>query len=301
MGKDLFDAFGAAREVFEEIDEALGRKLSKIVFEGPADELTLTQNAQPALMAVSLAVTRVLKAEAGFDVGPGAAFVAGHSLGEYSALCAADCLNLSDTAVLLEKRGQAMQRAVPVGEGAMIAVLGLDFDAAAEVAALAAQEIGGDAVCATANDNGAGQVVLSGHTAAIARAAELAVENGAKRAMDLPVSAPFHCSLMSPAAEEMATALAEVTIAPPKAPLIANVTAQPVSDPDQIRGLLIEQITSMVRWRETIEFLAPNGVETVVELGAGKVLSGLARRINRDLKPITVSGPADIETFVKTI
>ena len=301
MGKDLAEAFGAAREVFEEIDDALSDKLSKLMFEGPIEDLTLTQNAQPAIMGVSLAVVRVLKQEFGVDIASAAQFVAGHSLGEYSALAAADAIDLTTTARLLRRRGEAMQRAVPVGEGAMSALLGIEPDQAAKVTAEAVEKLGSGAVCAVANDNGGGQVVISGSAEAVKTAGELAVEQGAKRAMPLPVSAPFHCSLMQPAADEMAEALEQVTIAPPKVPVIANVTVEPVSDPAQIQALLVEQVTAMVRWRETISFLKPNGVETAVEVGAGKILTGMAKRIDRELTLVNVGTPDQIEDFAKSL
>ena len=297
MGRDLAESFAAAREVFEEVDEALNEKLSALMFEGPSDTLTLTQNAQPALMAVSLAVVRVLEREAGFDVARHAAYVAGHSLGEYSALAAAGALGVADTARLLRKRGQAMQRAVPVGEGAMAALLGVELDAAKAIVADAAQ----GEVCAAANDNGGGQIVISGHKAAVERAMALATERGVKRAMPLPVSAPFHSPLMAPAAREMEEALAQVALKPPRVPVIANVTAAPVSDPETIRGLLVEQVTGMVRWRETVESFKGLGVTETVELGTGKVLSGLAKRIDRELATASVGTPADIEAFAKTL
>jgi [acyl-carrier-protein] S-malonyltransferase len=297
MGKDLAAAFAVAREVFQEVDEALKQTLSALMFEGPADTLTLTQNAQPALMAVSLAVMRVLERELGFSFGTHAAYVAGHSLGEYSALAAAGALPLADTARLLKRRGQAMQRAVPVGEGAMAALLGIEIDGAKKLAEAAAQ----GQICAIANDNGAGQVVLSGTKAAIERAIALAPEHGVKRAMPLPVSAPFHSPLMVPAAREMEEALAGVTIAPPKVPVIANVTAEPVSDPERIRRLLVEQVTGLVRWRESVERFKGLGVTEIVEAGAGKVLTGLAKRIDRDLTAVAIGLPAEIEAFGKTL
>lgn len=297
MGRDLAVAFAAAREVFEEVDEALKQKLSKLMFEGPESELTLTANAQPALMAVSLAAVRVLEREAGIDLPKAAAFVAGHSLGEYSALAAARAIGLSDAARLLRKRGEAMQKAVPVGEGAMAALLGLDLDKAVEVAREAAQ----GEVCDAANDNAPGQVVVSGSRAAIERAVEIAKAKGGKRAIMLPVSAPFHCALMKPAADAMEEALAAVTIAPPRVPLVANVTAQAVSDPESIRKLLVQQVTGLVRWRESVLFLKQQGVTTLVEAGAGKVLTGLVRRIDPELAGISIQGPADIEGFVKTL
>ncbi|MFZ5736572.1 MAG: ACP S-malonyltransferase [Pseudomonadota bacterium] len=290
MGKALADAFPAAQAVFDEVDAALGEKLTAIIWEGPAETLQLTENAQPALMAVSLATIRVLEAEAGVSVGGDAAFVAGHSLGEYSALAAAGSLTVSDTARLLRIRGQAMQKAVPVGIGAMAALLGLDYDTAVAVAAEAAQ----GQVCQAANDNGGGQVVVSGHKDAVERAVEIAKGKGAKRAMLLPVSAPFHCSLMQPAAEAMAEALAGVTIKAPAAPLVANVLASPITDPDDIRRRLIEQVTGTVRWRESVAFMASQGVTQFLEIGAGKVLSGLVKRIADGAIGISVGGPNDI-------
>ncbi|WP_404384945.1 ACP S-malonyltransferase [Caenispirillum salinarum] len=297
MGKDLAEAFQAAREVFEEVDEALSQNLSKLMFEGPESDLTLTENAQPALMAVSLAVVRVLEREGGMDLAKVAAVVAGHSLGEYSALCAAGALEVGDTARLLKTRGQAMQKAVPVGEGAMAALLGLDIDDARAVAEEAAQ---GEVVTA-ANDNAPGQVVVSGHKAAVERAIEIAKEKGAKKAVLLPVSAPFHCPLMRPAADAMAQALANVDIRAPRVPLVPNVTTQPTTDPSAIRELLVEQVTGAVRWRESVLAMKGMGVEELVELGSGKVLTGLARRIDRSLSATAVNGPADIEAFLKTI
>ncbi len=297
MGRDLDGAFAAAREVFEEVDEALRQKLSRLMFEGPEAELTLTENAQPALMAVSLAAMRVLEREAGLDLTRHVGFVAGHSLGEYSALAAARSLSLTDAARLLKRRGLAMQRAVPVGIGAMAALLGLDLDAARAVAEEAAQ----GQVCAVANDNGAGQVVVSGDKAAVERAVAIAATKGAKRSIMLPVSAPFHCPLMAPAAREMAEALAEVQLREPYVPLVANVTAAPVSEPDEIRRLLVAQVTGLVRWRESVLAMKQAGVHELVELGAGRVLSGLAKRIDRDLATVSIGGPAEIETFAKTL
>jgi [acyl-carrier-protein] S-malonyltransferase len=290
MGKALADAFPAAKAVFDEVDAALGEKLTEVIWNGPAETLQLTENAQPALMAVSLATLRVLETEAGFDVGRDAAFVAGHSLGEYSALAAAGSLTISDTARLLRTRGLAMQRAVPVGVGAMAALLGLDFEAATAVAEEAAQ----GQVCQAANDNGGGQVVVSGDKTAVDRAVEIAKAKGAKRAMLLPVSAPFHCRLMQPAADAMAQALAEVTIKAPAAPLVANVLAQPVTSPEEIRRLLVEQVTGTVRWRESVAFMAGQGVTHFFEIGAGKVLSGLVKRITDGATGLAVGAPADI-------
>lgn len=290
MGKALADAFPVAKAVFDEVDAALGEKLTAVIWDGPAETLQLTENAQPALMAVSLATLRVLETEAGFDVGRDAAFVAGHSLGEYSALAAAGSFSISDTARLLRTRGLAMQKAVPVGVGAMAALLGLDFDAATAVAEEAAQ----GEVCQAANDNGGGQVVVSGDKAAVDRAVEIAKAKGAKRAMLLPVSAPFHCRLMQPAADAMAQALAQVTIKPPAAPLVANVLARPVTSPEDIRRLLVEQVTGTVRWRESVAFMASQGVSHFIEIGAGKVLSGLVKRIADGAVGVAVGGPNDI-------
>jgi [acyl-carrier-protein] S-malonyltransferase len=290
MGKAVAGEFPAARAVFEEIDAALGEKLTDIIWNGPAEALQLTENAQPALMAVSLAMLRVLETEAGFSVGRDAAFVAGHSLGEYSALAAAGSLSISDTARLLRTRGLAMQKAVPVGVGAMAALLGLDFDAAVGVANEAAQ----GQVCQAANDNGGGQVVVSGDKAAVERALEIAKTRGAKRAMLLPVSAPFHCRLMQPAADVMADALADVTIRQPVSPLVANVVASPISNPDEIRRRLIEQVTGTVRWRESVAYMASHGVTRFFEIGSGKVLSGLVKRIAEGVVGISVGGPNDL-------
>jgi [acyl-carrier-protein] S-malonyltransferase len=297
MGRELADAFRAARDTFEEVDEALKQNLSRLMFDGPEGDLTLTENAQPALMAMSLAAMRVLAVEGGFDMKRHVAFVAGHSLGEYSALAAAGAFTVADAARLLKRRGRAMQRAVPVGVGAMAALMGIELDAAREIAAEAAQ----GEVCSTANDNGAGQVVVSGHKAAVERAAAAAVERGAKRAIMLPVSAPFHCPLMAPAAAEMAEALAEVNVREPVVPLVANVTASAVSDPDTIRRLLVEQVTGLVRWRESVLYMKEQGAHELVEIGAGRVLSGLARRIDREISASSVGAPAEIETFLKTL
>lgn len=298
MGKELADAFSVARDVFGEVDEALSQNLTKIMFEDPNDELILTENAQPALMAVSLAVSRILESEGGFKLADHCTMVAGHSLGEYSALAAMGAFSLGDTARLLKIRGKAMQAAVPVGQGAMAACLGLSMEDAQSVAEEAAQ---GDEVCTAANDNAPGQVVLSGSKAAIDRALPLAKEKGAKRSVLLPVSAPFHCSLMQPAADAMAEALGNVEIQAPRVQLIANVSAQSVSNPDDIRKLLVEQVCGSVRWRESVLFMKEQGVEQLVELGTGKVLSGLARRIDRSLKGVAINNPADIETFLATL
>ena len=295
MGREVAEAFTVAKEVFEEVDEALKQNLSKLMFEGPDDELVLTENAQPAIMAVSLAVMRVLSEEGGIDLSETAAFVAGHSLGEYSALAAAGCLSVTDTAALLKTRGRAMQEAVPLGEGAMAALMGLDLETARAVA----EEAAGTDVCTTANDNAPGQVVVSGTAAAIDRAVEIAKAKGAKRAIMLPVSAPFHCALMASAADVMADALAGVSMAPLPVPLVANITAQPVTEPDEIRHLLVEQVTGMVRWRECVLTMKELGVDTMVEIGAGKVLSGLGRRIDADLGGMSVGTPETIEEFLK--
>jgi [acyl-carrier-protein] S-malonyltransferase len=298
MGADLAEAFTTAREVFQEVDDALGQKLSALMKDGPIETLTLTENTQPALMAVSVAVSRTLEREFGVSV-ERASFVAGHSLGEYSALCASGALTLADTARLLRRRGQAMQRAVPVGEGAMAALIGPKTDVAlAEAAAIAGAEVG---VCTVANDNNAGNVVISGSAAAVARAIEKAKELGA-RAIPVNVSAPFHCPLMQPAADEMAEALAEVTIAAPRTFLVANVTARPTNDPEAIRRQLVEQVTGRVRWRESIEWLAAEGgVTRFAELGAGKVLTGMVKRIAPDAEGVAVGAPADLEAFAKSL
>ena len=293
MGKALADNFAPARQVFAEVDEALGEKLSQTIFEGPQDTLTLTQNAQPALMAVSLAVMRVLGAEAGLDLARDAKFVAGHSLGEYSALAAAGTFTIADTARLLRTRGQAMQKAVPVGVGAMAALLGLDYDAATAVAAEAAQ----GEVCQAANDNGGGQVVVSGNKAAVERAVEIAKGRGAKRAMLLPVSAPFHCTLMQPAAEVMAEALGNVQVKAPVVPVVANVKASALSDPAAIVKALVEQVTGTVRWRESVAYMAAEGVTQFYEVGAGKVLSSLVKRIADGASASAIGTPDDVAAF----
>jgi [acyl-carrier-protein] S-malonyltransferase len=294
MGKELADAFACAREVFEEIDDALDQELSAIMWGDDPDTLTLTENAQPALMAVSLGVMAVLEREAGIKVGERAAFVVGHSLGEYSALAAAGVFSLADTARLLKTRGRAMQKAVPVGEGAMAALLGLDLEKSRAVA----DEASRGEVCEIANDNAPGQVVLSGHKTAIDRAVEIARTAGARRAILLPVSAPFHCSLMEPAARAMEAALGETVMSAPAVPLIANISASPVTSPEAIREGLVAQVTGTVRWTESVGRLSGEGVDTLVELGAGKVLTGLARRINRNLKASAIGTPADIEAFL---
>jgi [acyl-carrier-protein] S-malonyltransferase len=296
MGKALSEAFAPAREVFEEVDAALGEKLSAVMWQGPADKLMLTENAQPALMAVSLATIRVLEAEAGIDIARDAKFVAGHSLGEYSALAAAGSLTISDAARLLRIRGSAMQKAVPVGEGAMAALIGLSLDEAAAVAAEAA-EAAQDEVCQAANDNGAGQVVISGSKAAVERAIEIAKSKGAKRTMLLPVSAPFHCALMHPAAAAMAEALSRVEMKAPVVPVVANVLAKPVTDPSEIVRCLVAQVTGTVRWRECVSYMAQNGVTTFYEIGAGKVLTGLVKRIAEKASATAIGAPEDIAAF----
>ncbi len=299
MGKALAEAFGPARLVFEEVDDALGQKLTKLMFEGPEGDLTLTENAQPALMAVSIAVLRVLETEGKFRLADKASYVAGHSLGEYSALAAAGAFTLADTARLLKLRGQAMQKAVPVGEGAMAALLNFDLTRAQKVARQAAEET--KLVCAVANDNDPSQVVISGAREAVERGGALALEAGAKRSVMLPVSAPFHCPLMQPAADAMAEALAKVDIRMPMVPVIANVTAQPVSDPATIRKLLVEQVTGTVRWRESVQTMKNLNVSHVFELGAGKVLAGLVKRIDKEIESLSVGQPADIEAALKSL
>jgi [acyl-carrier-protein] S-malonyltransferase len=293
MGKALAETFAPARDVFAEVDAALAERLSDIIWNGPQETLMLTQNAQPALMAVSLAAMRVLETEAGVKLDRDAAFVAGHSLGEYSALAAAQALTITDAARLLRARGLAMQKAVPVGAGAMAALIGLEYDAAKAVAT----EAGGAEVCAAANDNGGDQVVLSGNKAAVERAVELAKTRGAKRAMLLPVSAPFHCALMQPAADAMAEALAKVSVKSPCVPLVANVLAQPISDPATIVKSLVEQVTGTVRWRESVAFMAQAGVTTFYEVGAGKVLTGLIKRIAPGAQASAIGTPDDVTRF----
>ncbi|MGH6662177.1 MAG: ACP S-malonyltransferase [Rhodospirillales bacterium] len=297
MGREVAAAFPAACEVFEEIDDTLGQKLSKLMFEGPEDELTLTENAQPAIMAVSLAVMRVLARDGGLNLAASADYLAGHSLGEYSALAAGGSLGLADTARLLKIRGRAMQQAVPVGQGAMAALMGLDLDAADAVAKEAAL----GEVCQAANDNAPGQVVVSGSAGAVARAVDIAKSKGAKRAIMLPVSAPFHCALMAPAADAMADALAKVAMSPLAVPLVANVTAQPVTAPAEIRRLLVEQVTGVVRWRESVLYMKEQGVTHIVEIGAGRLLAGLCKRIDGDLDCVSVGTPETIEEFLKTL
>jgi len=302
MGKDLAAAFAAARLLFEEVDDALSQKLSKLMFEGPGDQLTLTENAQPALMAVSLAVVRVLESEAKMDLRKVTKLVAGHSLSEYSALAAAGAFSVADAARLLKIRGRAMQEAVPVGQGAMCALLGAELAQAQELADAAAPTPEGKReVCTPANDNGGGQVVLSGHATAIDRATKLAPEKGIRRAMKLNVSAPFHCSLMQPAADAMAEALGKTMPRNPAVPLIANVTASHVSDGATIKDLLVKQVTAMVRWRESVLAMKAMGCDTLVELGSGKVLTGLTPRIDKELAASAVGTPADVEAFAKTL
>ncbi|GAB0115087.1 ACP S-malonyltransferase [Acidisoma sp. C75] len=303
MAQDLAAAFPTARDVLGEVDETLKQKLSKLMFEGPAEELTLTENTQPALMAVSLAVLRVIEQEGGRRLSETAVLVAGHSLGEYSALAAAGSLSIAETTRLLRLRGSAMQRAVPPGEGAMAALLGTDLEQAQAICAEAATdpETGRRELVQPANDNGGGQVVISGHKAAVERAVEAAKARGVKRAMLLPVSAPFHCGLMAPAADAMAEALAEAGLMAPAVPLIANVTAAKATDPVEIRKLLVEQVTGMVRWRESVLAMAAMGVTQFVELGAGRVLSGLVRRILPEAEALSIGTPAEIENFLKTL
>jgi [acyl-carrier-protein] S-malonyltransferase len=296
MGKDLADAYPEARAVFEEVDEALGQKLSDIMWSGPEETLTLTANAQPALMAVSIATMRVLEAR-GLNLADKVAYVAGHSLGEYSALCAAGTFSLSDTAKLLRIRGDAMQSAVPVGQGAMAAIIGLEHG---DVEAICA-EAKAEGVCQIANDNGGGQLVISGSKGAVEKAAALATEKGAKRAIMLPVSAPFHSDLMAPAADAMRHALAKVEKKSPVVPVIANVRAAPVSDAEEIAQLLVTQVTGQVRWRETVEWFGANGVTTLYEIGSGKVLTGLARRIDKNISGVAVNTPADIDAAIAAI
>lgn len=298
MGKDLADTFATARAVFEEVDDALSQKLSQLMWDGPEADLTLTENAQPALMATSLAVARVIEAETGKRLADLGVAVAGHSLGEYSALAAVGALTVSDTARLLKRRGQAMQKAVPLGTGAMAALLGVEISVAQEIAEAAAQ----GEVCDIANDNGGGQVVLSGTAGAIARAVAFAPTKGVKRALPLPVSAPFHCRLMQPAADTMADALADVAMVSPSLPVVINVTARPEQDTDKLRRSLVEQVTGRVRWSESISHMANvMGISQFVELGSGKVLTGLVKRIAKDATGLSISGPADIEAFLKTL
>lgn len=295
MGKELAEAFPVAKEVFQEVDETLSQKLSSLMWSGDESDLNLTENTQPALMAVSVAVSRVILSESGKSLSDYASYVAGHSLGEYSALASAESFTLADTARLLKLRGQAMQRAVPVGKGAMAAILGLDFEEVQKIAS----EVSNSESCEAANDNSVGQVVVSGHKGAVAAAVSLATERGAKRAVELPVSAPFHSTLMAPAAEEMRQALMDVDLKSPAVPLIANVLADETSDPEQIKDLLVKQVTGTVRWRESVLTMSEKGVTRLVELGAGKVLSGLARRIDKELETVSVETPEQIEAFLE--
>ena len=297
MGADLAAAFSTARDVFGEIDEALKQNLSKLMREGPESELVLTENAQPALMAVSLAVVRILEKDGGKSLPTMASHVAGHSLGEYSALAAAGSLKVADAARLLKLRGRSMQKAVPVGVGAMAALLGIELEAAMAACAEAAQ----GEVVTVANDNGGGQVVVSGHKDAVERAIEAAKARGCKRGMMLPVSAPFHCPLMQPAADAMKAALEEVSLLPPRVPLVANVLASEISDPSAIKLRLVEQVTGLVRWRESVQYMKAKGVEVLVECGTGKVLSGLVKRIDKDMTGLALNSPGDIEAFIKTL
>jgi len=298
MGKDLADAFVEAKEVFAEVDDALSQKLSTLMFEGPEDQLNLTENTQPALMAHSLAVAKILRKQGGIKFEEVCGFMAGHSLGEYSALTTAGALELAQTAKLLKVRGKAMQKAVPIGVGAMAAILGLDLPDVQAVAKRATADSTKEVVCQAANDNSDGQVVVSGHTGAVQLAINYATEAGAKRAILLPVSAPFHCSLMAPAAQEMAYALADTVIRPPFVPIVSNVTAKAVTEPSDIRRLLVDQITGMVRWRESVQFMKAQGVTEMVELGAGKVLAGLVKRIEKDIACESVGTPEGIEALI---
>ncbi len=305
MGRDLAAAFASAREVLQEVDDVLKQKLSKLMFEGPAETLTLTENAQPALMAMSMAVLRTLEREGGFVLRDRASVVAGHSLGEYTALAAAGAFSIADAALLLRRRGEAMQRAVPLGEGAMAALIGVEMADAEAICAEAAEVPGAEPpareVIEPANDNGGGQIVISGARAAVERAIEIARARGVKRAMLLPVSAPFHCALMQPAADAMRDALEQAPPAPPAIPLVANVTAERATDAGEIRDLLVRQVTATVRWRESIESMAAMGIDSVVELGAGRVLSGLARRINPDLSTASAGSSAEIDVLLKAL
>jgi [acyl-carrier-protein] S-malonyltransferase len=294
MGKELLESFAEAREVFERVDDALSQKLSQIILEGPEADLNMTANTQPALMAISMAVVEILKKQGGLRIEDICSYVAGHSLGEYSALTAAGALEIEETARLLRIRGDAMQKAVPIGVGAMAAILGLDFD---DVKAIAEQASNSE-ICEAANDNSNGQVVVSGHKGAVAQAIALAQEKGAKRAVELPVSAPFHCALMQPAADAMKDALADAKLTRPVVPVVANVTATATQDPDEILDLLVRQVTGTVRWRESVMWMKAQGVEEMVELGAGKVLSGLVRRIEKDVACESVGTPAEIEALI---
>jgi [acyl-carrier-protein] S-malonyltransferase len=302
MGKVLADAFASARDVFQEVDDALSQNLSRLMWEGPEADLVLTENAQPAIMAASIAVLRVMQREAGLELHTHGKLVAGHSLGEYTALCAAGAFSLADTARLLKIRGQAMQAAVPVGEGAMFALIGADVALAEEVAKEAvADAVEAHPVCVVANDNAPGQVVISGLKATVTRAGELAKVKGVKRALPLAVSAPFHCPMMQPAADKMAEALAAVTILPPGVPVVANVTALPTAEPETIRRLLVEQVTGRVRWRESVASFRGLGVDTTIEFGGNKVLTGMVKRIDKELANVSLDTPADIEAFARTL
>ena len=305
MGKDLAESFPDAKETFQEVDDALGQDLSALMFDGDEADLNMTENTQPALMAVSMAVVNVLKKQGGIDMASACDFMAGHSLGEYSALTAAGTLELAETAKLLKLRGLAMQRAVPVGEGSMAAILGLDFADVKSIADEATEKAnadnGNELICQAANDNSVGQVVVSGSGAAVQIAVDMATEKGAKRAVILPVSAPFHCTLMAPAAKEMATALNEAKFFPPCVPIVANVTAKGETDPNEVRRLLVEQITGMVRWRESVLWMDENGVTEMIELGAGKVLNGLVRRINKDIACDSVGAPEQVEELISKL
>lgn len=297
MGRELAEAFATARQVFEEVNDALSQKLSVLMFEGPEADLMLTENAQPALMAASLAVVRVVEKDFGVDLAAKGQYAAGHSLGEYSALCAMGALSVGDTARLLKLRGQSMQKAVPVGEGAMAALLGAELDLAQQVVAEAAE----GEVLGCANDNGGGQVVISGKKTAVERAIEVAKTKGVKRGMLLPVSAPFHCALMQPAADAMHEALAKVTMNVPRLPVVSNVTAKAESNPDEIRKLLVQQVTGLVRWRESMLWLKAQGVARIAELGSGKVLAGLMKRIDKDVEPVSIGAPAELEAWAKSL
>jgi len=297
MGKDLSETYAEALETFQEIDDALSQNLSAMMFDGDETDLNMTENTQPALMAVSMAVTNILKKQGNIEIKDNCSFVAGHSLGEYSALTAADVISLTDCAKLLKLRGQSMQKAVPVGIGSMAAILGLDFDEVAKIASQAAE----NEICAAANDNSVGQVVVSGHKAAVERAVALASERGARKAVILPVSAPFHCDLMAPAAEAMAAALEKTNFNAPSAPVVTNVTASVETDPDTLKDLLVKQITGTVRWRESVIYMRDNGVTEMVEIGAGKVLSGLARRIDRSIACESVGTPEQIEKLIERL
>jgi len=301
MGKELAEAYPVAREIFQEVDDALGENLFKLMCEGPEDQLTLTENAQPALMAVSMGILSVLQKDHGIELRHLGCFVAGHSLGEYTALTAAGSFTVSDAARLLRTRGLAMQTAVPVGEGAMAALMGLDLETAHEVAAEATQDTYDGAVCVAANDNAPGQIVISGTRIAVQRALEIAALRGARRSLMLPVSGPFHCPLMAPVADVMDQALHNVNVQSPTVPLVSNVTALPVTEPEQIRSQLVRQVTGMVRWRESVLFMNSHGVEELVEIGTGKVLSGLARRIDRSMRGLSVANPTDVEALIATI